>query len=132
MDEGRSAPRWAMLKTKADMAEKTIETPSRRRARKELVAVVSGHGKLSAVPHRGCPRVLARPRGPGQGEPARGRVVQGGRPRPGIPGGAGAGEQPVLVAQALPLALHQHGHREHAVLSGPLCSLFRVKCDDER
>lgn len=52
----------------------------------------------------------------GQGRRARERGTQGQRERPGLPGADGDGERPVLLAQALPLALHGNVAAEPAGL----------------
>ena len=51
---------------------------------------------------------------------------------PRLPGGDGAREQPLLLDQALPLALHGHGSRQPAIYLNLYVYHFRVKRDDER
>lgn len=96
---------------------------------KNPVAVVIGHGKPSSrrmeegmlpryragVPHGPRPGEVARRPHPEGGADRRG--AQGRRARPGVPRGHADGEQPLLVDQALPVALHRHEHGQPAVLS---------------
>ncbi len=89
------------------------------------VAVVCGRGKPSSTRVRkamgvriapGSPLIhdLERAHGALVKERASSEVHRGGRQRPGLPGADGDGERPVLVAQALPLALHGNVAQEPA------------------
>lgn len=77
-----------------------MATRSPARRRKE------GHGQLNVARVAAHPRPRAGAQRVGQGRRARERGTQGRRKRPGLPGADGDGERPVLLAQALPVALH--------------------------
>ena len=98
-------------------------------ASKTPVAFVCGHGKPSTKRIRrageppgggrhGRARQGARPQRSHRRQGVRLGGLQGGRGRPGLPRGHGDGEQPELVAEALPLAIHGHGPGEPPVLPG--------------
>lgn len=100
----------------------SIRTTSRSSAATgtPLGARKEGHGQLNVA------RAAAHPR-PGEGAQraghergARERGAQGRRERPGLPGADEDGERPVLLAQALPLALHGDVAQEPASLPRPV------------
>ena len=85
------------------------QEPGRGRLRPreaQLGAHEESHGRQDSARVAAHQRPRAGALRAGQGGRSRQRGAQGGRQRPGLPGADGDGERPVLVAQALPLALH--------------------------
>lgn len=76
-----------------------------------------GHWRQDSARVAAHPRPRAGPRRAGQGWRVRERGAQGRCKRPGLPGADGDGERPALLAQALPVPLHEDVAAEPAGVS---------------
>lgn len=98
----------------------------------QLGAREEGHGRQDSARVAAHPRPRAGPRHAGQGERSREQGAQGPRERPGQPGPDGDGERPVLLSEALPVALLGDAAAEPLGVSRLVRLLFRVNRAHDR